>query len=249
MNLAIVDDIERDSYTLRTLLSDYFKRKCIACHITVFSSGEDFLESSRPGSFDVVFLDIMMKGMNGMETARRLRIYDPHIPIIFVTVEESFALEGYTVQAADYILKPPKADRLELVMNRLTEQLKPVRFIEIRENRFDRRLALDDVEYVCSVGHFLEIHMNGPELLRPYMSLEHFLSQLEQLGEYGDSSRGLRFQNCCRGYVVNLEHVRSLGTKDFILNGGAIVPISRPKYKEMQAAYAAWLFARTRRGL
>lgn len=247
MNLAVIDDLESDLLYLKQLLSDYFIKKRINHTISSFYSGEEFLAAYRPGLFDAVFLDNLMSGMNGIETARCLRSYDTHIPIIFITTEESYALDGYTVQAMDYILKPVAPERLASVMDRLTLHYRPSKFIEIRENRFDRRLLLDDIQYVRSVGHFLEIHTEA-ETLKPYMTMENLLSLLEQMGEYGNYSRGLRFQNCCRGYVVNLEHVRSLGSKDFILSCGGIVPVSRPKYKEMQAAYAAYLFAKTRLG-
>lgn len=108
-----------------------------------------------------------------------------------------------------------------------------------------RQLYLDDVLYIRSSGHFLEIQ-TAMGSLKPYMTMEYFQSMLKDLGEYGDSSLGLRFQNCCRGYMVCLDHVRSLDASDFLMSDGNRIPISRPKYKEMQAAYANYLFRHTR---
>lgn len=245
MNLALVDDLPYDLEYLQKLLSEYFsfihEKPCFS----LYSSGEEFLSVFCPGKFDAVFLDNLMDGINGMETARRLRTIDSSLPIIFITTEESFALEGYTVQAMDYILKPVSKDRLSSVMNRLTGQKRSRHIIEIKENRMTRYLNLDDVLYVRSVGHFLEIQTTVGTL-KPYMALEYFLSLLQQLGEYGESSLGLRFQNCCRGYVVCLDHVSSLTSSNFLMSDGSNVPISRPKYKEMRAAYASYLFAKTR---
>lgn len=245
MNLALVDDLPYDLEYLQKLLSEYFsfihEKPCFS----LYSSGEEFLSVFCPGKFDAVFLDNLMDGINGMETARRLRTIDSSLPIIFITTEESFALEGYTVQAMDYILKPVSKYRLSSVMNRLTGQKRSRHIIEIKENRMTRYLNLDDVLYVRSVGHFLEIQTTVGTL-KPYMALEYFLSLLQQLGEYGESSLGLRFQNCCRGYVVCLDHVSSLTSSNFLMSDGSNVPISRPKYKEMRAAYASYLFAKTR---
>lgn len=248
MNLAIVDDSEPELLQLKTQLELCFSERHIDYQFFCFSSGEDFLAAYGPGRFDAVFLDNLMGGINGMETARRLRQLDLQIPIVFITNDEGFALDGYSVQAMDYILKPVTADRLESAVMRLIARMGTQRFIEIRENRLDKRLLLDDIQYVRSIGHFLEIH-TGTEVLKPYMTLEAFLCLLQQLGEYDVASQNRRFQNCCRGYVVNFDHVSSLGAKDFILAGGGVVPVSRSKYKEMQTAYASYLFAKTRNGL
>ena len=245
MNLALVDDLPYDLEYLQKLLSEYFSLIHEKLCVSLYSGGEEFLSVFCPGTFDAVFLDNLMDGINGIQTARRLRTIDSSIPIIFITTEESFALEGYTVQAMDYILKPVSRDRLSSVMNRLIGQKKSRPVIEIKENRMTRYLNLDDVLYVRSVGHFLEIQTAAGSL-RPYMSLESFLSLLQQLGEYGESSLGLRFQNCCRGYVVCFDHVSSFTSLSFVMSDGSNVPISRPKYKEMKAAYASYLFIKTR---
>ena len=245
MNFALVDDLKYDLANLQKLLLEYFSLTKREPEISLFFSGEAFLSAFFPGRFDAVFLDNLMDGLSGMETARRLRELDPSVPIIFITTEESFALEGYTVQAMDYIIKPVSKERLRSVMNRLDKQGNFRRALEIKENRMTRRLYLDDILYVRSVGHFLEIQ-TAAGMLKPYMTLEYFLSRLKLLGEYGEASLGLRFQNCCRGYVVSLDQVCSLTPSDFLLTDGSRVPISRPKYKEMKTAYANYLFRKTR---
>lgn len=245
MNLALVDDLQYDLEYLQKLLLEYFSLIHETPQFSLYLSGEEFLSTFYPGKFDAVFLDNLMNGINGMETARRLRNSDSAIPVIFITAEESFALEGYTVQAMDYILKPVSEERLSSVMNRLMGQKKSRHVIEIKENRITRVLNLDEVLYVRSVGHFLEIQTTAGTL-KPYMTLESFLSLLQPLGEYGESSLGLRFQNCCRGYVVCLDHVCSFNASGFLMSDGSNVPVSRPKHKEMKVAYASYLFSKTR---
>ena len=248
MNLAVVDDLEADLNQLKQLLTDYLDARHISHQIALFNQGEQFLSAFRPKRFDAVFLDQKMDGISGMELARCLRCQDSSIPIIFTTVEESYALEGYTVWAMDYIIKPISKERIRPVMDRLTASCKPRHIMEIKINRITRPVDVDDILYVRSVGHFLEIQMKK-EMVKPYMTLDYFLSLLSQMGEYGESGQGLRSQNCCRGYVVCLDYVRSLETADFILSNGSKIPISRSKYKEMQAAYANYLFWRTRNTL
>lgn len=247
MHLAIVDDLETDLQSLNHLLADYLEPRHIVHEISLFASGEQFFSHYNPKQYDILFLDNQLKGISGMDIARRVRSQGDDVPIIFITVEESYALEGYSVQAVDYILKPVSRERLFTTMNRLIERHKFRHTIEIKESRIVRHLPVDDILYVRSIGHFLEIYrMVSDEMIKPYMTLEYFLSLLHQMGEYGDSWNGLRFQNCCRGYIVNLDYVRSLEAKDFVLTDGSKIPISRSKYKEMQIAYANYLFRRTR---
>lgn len=245
MHLAIVDDLEPDLNSLKKMLVLYLDKHHIDYKISLFPSGELFFSAFVPGQFDAVFLDHQLNGLSGMDIARRLRSYDHDIPIIFITIDESYALEGYTVQAMDYILKPVDQNRLFSVMERLSKQNKVRHVIEIKENRKVRRIVVDDILSVRSTGHFLEIQTKD-ELIKPYMTLEYFLSLLSQMHEYGPSNQGLRFQNCCRGYLVCLDYVRNLETENFVLSNGSRIPISRSKYKEMQTAYANYLFKQTR---
>ena len=245
MNLALVDDMEHDLRILQDLIIEYFSKRDTTFHISLFFSGELFLDAFGPQSFDVIFLDNILDGINGMDVARRIRTTDKDVPIIFITTEESYALEGYEVQAADYIIKPVKKERLFTVMDRLDKKYRRRNVIEIKENRMIRQLYVDDILYVRSNGHFLEIQTPMGSL-KPYMTMDYFQSILRDLGEYGDASLGLRFQNCCRGYMVCLDHVRNLDSSDFLMADGNKIPISRPRYKEMQTAYANYLFRRTR---
>ncbi len=245
MNLAIVDDLASDRNHLKQMITTYFHQNHIVCNLTQFSSGEELLVAYRPVIFDAIFLDNMMEGISGMETARKLRDLGYTLPIIFITTEKSYALEGYTVQAMDYMIKPVTQQRMDDVLHRLTSNSRAERYIELKENRISRQLMLNEIIHVRSMGHFLEIHMVSEDI-KPYMSLESFLALLTEVNEFGDSSRGLRFQSSCRGSVLNLEHVRSLTKTDFLMSDGTSVPVSRAKYKEMQAAFAAFSFARTR---
>ncbi len=93
MNAALVDDLESDLRILENLLKEYFSLQGLEFHGSFFLSGEQFLSAFCPGRFDMIFMDNLMDGINGMETARRLRRLDGTIPIIFVTTEESYALD------------------------------------------------------------------------------------------------------------------------------------------------------------
>lgn len=175
MHLAIVDDLESDLRSLKQLLDRCLNPLHTIYDISLFTSGEQFLSSFQPKRYDMIFLDNQMHGLSGMDVARSVRCQDSLVPIIFITVEESYALEGYSVQAADYILKPVDEARLFATINRLMDSHKIQHIIEIKESRIVRRLLVDDILYVRSTGHFLEI-FTTKEMIKPYMTLEYFLS-------------------------------------------------------------------------
>jgi len=248
MRFAIIDDVAYDRRHLSELLNGYCNDRHLVCEISCYETAESFLKAYQPGYFSAIFLDNLMDGMNGIETAQKLRSRGDAIPIIFTTTEESYALDGYTVQAMDYLIKPVSIKRLTGTLNRLVSMNSRERYIDISENRVLRRLRLDNILYVRSLGHYLEIYLQK-EQIRSYMSMDAFLSLLKEAGEPVCPVQARRFLNCCRGYLINLDHVASLGAREFLLADQTSIPISRSRYREMKEAYATYLFARTRQSL
>ena len=110
MKIAIVDDNEDDRKRLQeeiTKICDNKSRKDF--EITEFFSGEDFInlivKNENKKYFDIVFLDIYMNGITGIETAKKLRETDNQSKIIFITTSNEFASESYEVKAYEYLIK------------------------------------------------------------------------------------------------------------------------------------------------
>ena len=107
MNIAIVDDRKTDSDRLVGFIDTYAEQHRLQWGaMDRFSSGEDFLGAFTPGKYDLIFLDIYMDGITGMETAKRIRQTDHDCRIIFITTSPEFAVESYNVNASFYLLKP-----------------------------------------------------------------------------------------------------------------------------------------------
>lgn len=120
--IAVVEDSLGEKKALTACLERYRTQKRESIAWACFDSAFDFLESRE--RFDMVFLDIMLPGMNGMEAAQKIRKYDSEIIIIFVTNVSSFAVRSYEVNALDYILKPVSYERMEF---KLTKALLMIR--------------------------------------------------------------------------------------------------------------------------
>ena len=117
MNIAIVDDSESDRQLLQELLIRYFDISGISITIYPFQSGELFLAGLSHHSFDLVFLDIFMDEITGMDAAHKLLEAGCDCTIIFLTSSREYALEGYEVGAFRYLLKPLTYDKLEDTLN------------------------------------------------------------------------------------------------------------------------------------
>ena len=106
MRLALVDDDAEIRSLLRAYVQRYNTEYGTSISTYDFTRGSDLLHNYKRGVFDVIFLDIGMPGINGMETATQIRRIDDAVALVFVTHLAQFAVQGYEVQASDYIIKP-----------------------------------------------------------------------------------------------------------------------------------------------
>lgn len=119
MIIAIVDDTADDRNTLQTMLGRYFTELGRDFKADVYSSAEEFFKSYGPGTYSLIFFDIYMGGMNGMEAALRVRRIDGDCRLIFFSSSRDYAVDSYKVQAAYYLMKPLNYSELQNALNRI----------------------------------------------------------------------------------------------------------------------------------
>ena len=180
---------------------------------------------------DVLFLDIQVPDLSGMEVARRIRAVDEKVMIIFITMLTQYAIEGYSVGAFDYVLKPVRYEEFSAKMDRvcrmLAHQSSSVT-IEVRTKEETRRLNADDISYIEVSNHDILIHANG-EVIRQWGNLK----------SYEDKLTASHFVRCNACYLVNLKYVRGL-TGDSVTVGKDDLAISKAKRKEFLMAVAQY---------
>ena len=148
MNIAIIDDISTDAEALKNIAVSYFEKKQIRAEICHFFSAEEFFEDYQPGKFQILFLDIYMDGMTGMEAARRIRRQSDSCILVFVTTSSDFAVESYDVGASYYLLKPFQPEKLCSILDSFQSRLLLAsRYIEVVSDRVPIRVPLRSILY------------------------------------------------------------------------------------------------------
>jgi len=217
MRIAIVEDRPEDLGRLSDLLAEEAREREWAYMMEAYPSGEAFLAAA--GKFDIVFLDVIMDGIDGLETARRFRDKGGSALIVFVTVEADYAVEGYEVEAAAFLVKPAKKDGLHRVLDRLERK------ITARKHKKGPLVALapgleipaGSLVYAAIADHYLKVYVSG-NVFSPNLSIEELRARLPDDG---------RFVECSRGVLVNLDHVSKVDAKAVTMDDGTRLPVSR----------------------
>lgn len=219
MHIAIVDDLESDRRSLGDLLERYFESVGMNLAMDVYESGEAFLQRTTDSEYDLVFLDIFMKELTGMEVARQMAADGSRCPVIFLTTSMDYALEGYEVGAFRYLLKPVDQAKLEQTLSVFMD----------RFQKGERKLPLMDLYFLSSVMRTTEVHMKNKVWKQSSaINFQKTVAPLEN-----DS----RFCRCSKGIVVNLSHVTGMEKDAFILDNGEAVPISRRNMAQAKRQY------------
>lgn len=237
VNIAVVDDLARDRETVRDKVLDYAAGRGLPWQVTMFSGGEALLADLTPGRYDVVFLDIVMGDLDGIETARRLRQVDRDALLVFITTEADYALEGYEVEAAGFLLKEESESRFRRLMERLERRLRRDEVLDFSPVGAALRLPAGDLLYAEVLDHDMALHTReGIQTMR--MTMEELKPLLPRDG---------RFFECHRGIMLNLDAVAVLGGQVVTMENGDTLPVSRRRRSELERAYAQRCFARVRR--
>ena len=235
IKISLVDDDPSDRSFLHSLVSGSFEKTDIAVEISEFESAEDFLSVFEPEIFDLCFLDIYMKKMNGMDAARQIRELDPELAIVFLTSSADYVYEGYEVQALRYLTKPPVPEKVHAVIDQfLAQTVLKNRRLAVSSGKQNYEVPYGKILYIMSVGNNIELHLKDTCIR---LSARHtFTKTIEPL------LQDFRFISCARGVVVNLAHVKALEKDRFLMDNGAPIPISRRQYAAVNDAYIDFQF-------
>ena len=195
--------------------------------IDIYDSGEQFLfDYEDREAFDLLILDIQMGQLNGMEVARKIRQQNRQVKIIFLTGVADYALEGYEVGAARYLLKPLKQEQLEPLLDTVWQEIKQAAGATyvFSQNGQTHRVPFRDIIYLEAEGHYLSMITRGGH----YQWKSSFTSVADTFEAQG-------FFLLKRG-----EYVNRITKTDCILESGEQLPVSKNRYRQLNEAFISY---------
>ena len=232
--IAIVEDSPKYTIQMKEFLERYQRENGVVFQIDTYSNGLSFLEGYRTDR-DLVLMDIEMPHLSGIDTARQLRQMDREICLIFVTYMAKYALEGYEVQALDFILKPLKYEGFSMKIRRALEVRDRLRARsgELVVNTPDglRRVGIQDIYFVEVLNHTLIYHTGGGD----YSERGAIKDRQEALEKHD-------FVRCSNSYLINMRYVEYLTPSTVVVKGHGI-PIGKTKKKEFLERFTEYVGA------
>lgn len=228
MEVAIVDDERVIREQIRELAEKYDPD----ANVKSYETGEELLAEGK--KYDVVFLDIQMEGLNGIDTARALRKKQEDTVLIFITGVKEYVFEAFDVSAFHYLLKPVEEKKFAEVFERAKKKVKKEKkqrqeplFIKTRNRSFT--INKDNILYIENRGKKVEIHI-GNEVIETYAAMKELEKQLSG-----------NFYRCHRGYLVNMAHISEYKNDSISLNNGEKVIMAKERYNEFLKEYMRYL--------
>lgn len=230
LNIAICDDEKYFRNEIRGILEKYLSAEGIVCSIDDFASGEELTDLGiEIQKYNIVFLDINMDRMDGIDVARKIREKSKDIFIVFVTAYIDYTIEGYKVDAFRYILK--NNSMLEGSVKECLDSIREKMAYEVEQREFDfsegkKTVSLERILYVESNLHRLFFHIMDDSLNKYtiYMTLDDLEKEFEGKG----------FIRIHQSYLVNAKHVNSISRYCLTLDNGIKLNIPRARYNDVQ---------------
>lgn len=228
--IAICDDEKYMSDQIRRMVSDFFRGKNVEAAVTQFTCGEELLQYDK--TIDILFLDIQMKDINGMETARKLREHKFKGFLIFITVLKEMVFQSFEVQAFDYLVKPVEQRQFGKMMERLFRSIQNAgeANLLVQKGYESRIISLDDIVFCEIIDRKVYLHLSSAEVVDFYDRIENLENKLDN-----------RFFRCHRSFLINMQYLRSYKNQIAYMEDNSKIPVSRLRSKEFSGVILQYM--------
>lgn len=225
--IAVCDDTQIDREIVVERLGEICLDEHINVEISCFESAEKLLDSIKEGrQYNMLLLDVMMPGMDGMELARTLRGNEDKVSIVFMSYNREMALQGYEVSAVRYLAKPVDDERLKEAVTFCYGRCQKSEEIMLPVNGGTRKVMPKDIYYIEIIGRKCRIRQEKEEW-DTGVSIEDLETMLDSYG----------FIRCHQSFLVNCRYVREFRKSSMELMDGRNVPVSKHRLKEVKQAF------------
>lgn len=229
MKIAIVEDDKEAQDLLISCIKRYEQEHKLHIEILTYNDGVQ-ITSDYPSNLDLIYFDVQMPVMDGMTAAKKVREHDQKVLIVFLTNYVQYAIDGYEVQAADFLLKPITYFSFSAHFDKLLSRLQTdEKFITVTHDNEMNRIPLNQLYYVESAGHYIKFHLANKEY--------QMIGSLKNMEKQLDSDH---FFRCNYGYLVNLGQVSGVDGNTVHV-GPFDLQISRSRKKSFMAHLTDYL--------
>lgn len=239
MKIAVIEDEKAHRDLLLYYLEEWRDNAGEAVTLKAFDSAESFwfcYETER--DFDVLFLDIQMPGMNGMELARKVRAGNRDIVIVFATGVSEYLEEGYEVEALHYLIKPLSRRKVENCLQKALVRRRKECFVTLHAGEDILKLSQESINYVEARGRNCCIGRMGEpgELI-----VKESFQEMEKLLDEGE------FVKCHRSFLCRVANIHQIGRQDIYFDDGSAIPVSRRLYRQVNQRFIDYFGKRMRK--
>ncbi|MDE7286573.1 MAG: LytTR family DNA-binding domain-containing protein [Lachnospiraceae bacterium] len=236
LQIAICDDEQFYREKIQRLLENYLKEHELSYEIRLFLSGKEFLSKSKNSvKYDIVFMDINMEELDGIQTAMQMRAFHSDTYLVLITAFINYVLEGYKVNAVRYIMKDTLDVAMPECMDAILQKMQ-IAQISIPFMEGERRLYADNLLYVESQRHKL-IFYYMEEQTRKDIVRYHIYEKLDMMEQ---KLSGYGFLRIHKSYLVNMKHIRRISNYTALLDTGEELPIPRPRFQAVKEEFVAY---------
>lgn len=230
LKMAIVDDDAQYVEAIYAHIQRFQTENHMDIRVTAFSSGFELVADYKP-VYDILLLDIEMPHLNGMEVAKAIRKSDPHAVIVFITNTAKYAINGYEVNAFDYMMKPIDYTQFAI---------KFAAAIDVIERKQEVRLCVpieDGTRHIMAHEiYFIEIRDHWLHIF----TVDGTFKMLGSLRDMEDKFAEHHFVKCNKSYLINLQHVMRIRSDSVLMQDNQELKMSRSKRKEVQTKFLAY---------
>lgn len=234
MRIAICDDDEQELAQLSKLVAEYQSRRKVKSDCRIFYNGSDLLRNMKGGEYDLIFLDVLMPGINGIQIARELRDLDQNVKLVFISSSPNFALESYNIGAFHYLLKPANADSLFPLLDKVEYELsRQDEYGFLLQNRKGIvRISYAELEYTEVINKKLFFYLTDGTVYETTAALSEYEERLLTRPE---------FIKTHRSYLANLSRIQSVDIHSAVTKSRRVIPISRSRHHLVRDAYMKFI--------
>lgn len=234
MRIAVCDDDTACVDQAKALIEKWIALSGIDTEIVTFDNGDDLIAENMCQPIDIIFLDIVMPLLNGIDTAKEIRDFDERAKIIFLTSTSEFAVDSYSVEASDYLLKPVDYEQISRALIKVTQELQKVQSsIVLHTTDGFKKVYSNEIEYIEAAHKCTKVYLISGTAIKSLNPLYYF----EQL-----LSDKAGFFKCHRSFIVNISNLDSLAPNEVITKTGKVVPVARKVQKHFKKEFIAFYF-------